>query len=170
MHVMRFEEKIVRLSETKGWSQSDLWRAVGGDKPGGVSRNTVSRWWNGDVKPFDKNALSLARALNVPLDYLADEEFDEPPLESSRQDCLPEDEAAVLGVYRSLKRKVHLDKDTAITGLAIAANLPDLTWQDLETDEERGEAQARLDETPSPQKSFIVTPKSKRKGRGKSGA
>jgi transcriptional regulator with XRE-family HTH domain len=91
MDVMRFDQKLIKLCEMKSWKQADLARAVDT-----VSRNTVSRWWNGEIKPFDDEALKLARIFGVTLDYLADDTLDEVP-------ALPPDEEFVLRVYRNLK-------------------------------------------------------------------
>jgi transcriptional regulator with XRE-family HTH domain len=105
---MQFRDKLIRMCEARGWSQSDLWRAVGG-----VSRNTVSRWWNGDVKPFDDASVRLARALRTSLDYLADDAMDEVPAAKETAG----DDAYVLRVVRDLGlgpdeviRRLYLDQ------------------------------------------------------------
>jgi transcriptional regulator with XRE-family HTH domain len=106
MDVMTFDQKLIKLCEERGWKQANLARAVDS-----VSRNTVSRWWNGEIKPFDDEALKLARILGVSLDYLADDELDEAPAPP----VLPPDEQFVLRVYRNLKADPAqgLDEDEA---------------------------------------------------------
>lgn len=110
---MRFSEKLIKLCDAKGWLQSDLWRAVGR-----VSRTTVSSWFNDNSRPDMDTALLVARALRVPLDYLADDSQDEPPA------GLPDDEIAVLNQYRSLKVTGLIDQDRAMAGLAVATRFP----------------------------------------------
>jgi transcriptional regulator with XRE-family HTH domain len=93
-----FEEKLGKLCRKRRWKQAALMKAVNErcrDDP--VSKSTVSRWLNGDGKPFEQWALALARALNVPLDYLADDAQDELPR------GLKPDEQSVIDVYRSMR-------------------------------------------------------------------
>ncbi len=141
MDTMTFDEKVTSLCEARGWNQSDLARAVGG-----VSKNTVSRWWNGAVRPFDDVALRLSRALGVTLDYLADDEMDEFPAAS---EGLTDDERFVLENYRSLKAAGAINRDTAIAGLGlavqvkrdIAANGP---WPDPDAEKKEPQPKLRL--------------------------
>lgn len=113
---MDYSEKVVKLCAEKDWDQADLWRAVHKK----VSRTTVSNWFNGLSRPDMDTALGVARALGVPLDYLADDSIDGPPPSSS----LPEDEANLLRVYRSLKRTNRINEDKAVDGLMMVASGP----------------------------------------------
>lgn len=72
MMPMNFAEKVIKLREARGWKQSDLRKAIGD-----ISPTTVSNWESGSIPAMDI-ALKVARALGVPLDYLADDEQDRP--------------------------------------------------------------------------------------------
>lgn len=118
MSGMDFAAKVKLLLERYRMSQADLAEAVGTHQP------QVSKWLNGGVMPSMPLALRVARALKVPLDFLMDDELEELP----RPVELPQDEANVLNVYRSLKRTGSLDEDEAITGLASAAHPSKGAW------------------------------------------
>jgi transcriptional regulator with XRE-family HTH domain len=64
---MRFEEKLRREMLLKGFNQQKLARASG------VSDSEVSRILAGKSQPGLENALKLSRAVDVSLDYLADD-------------------------------------------------------------------------------------------------
>jgi transcriptional regulator with XRE-family HTH domain len=66
----RFEEKLRRQMLLRGFNQQKLARLSG------VSDSEVSRILNGKSQPGLENALKLARALGVSLDYLADDSLD----------------------------------------------------------------------------------------------
>jgi transcriptional regulator with XRE-family HTH domain len=70
---MRFEEKLRREMLLKGFNQQRLARASG------VSDSEVSRILAGKSQPGLENALKLARAVGVSLDYLADDSMDSDP-------------------------------------------------------------------------------------------
>ncbi len=63
---MRFEEKLRLQMSLRGMNQQRLAREAG------VSDSEVSRILNGKSQPGMENALRLARAVGVSLDYLAD--------------------------------------------------------------------------------------------------
>lgn len=67
---MRYEEKLRREMILKGFNQQRLARASG------VSDSEVSRILAGKSQPGLENALKLARAVGVSLDYLADDTRD----------------------------------------------------------------------------------------------
>jgi transcriptional regulator with XRE-family HTH domain len=73
MRPMRFDEKLRRLCQRRGLTQAQLMRAVG------ASKSTMSNWFNGKNKPDLETALKMARFLDVPLEYLADDALEEPP-------------------------------------------------------------------------------------------
>lgn len=82
-------QKIAGIIESLGWSDSEAARRVG------VSQQTISRWKGGaSIKLGD--ALRLARALGVSLDYLADDAMDAPP------EPPPADLAVILDLVRTL--------------------------------------------------------------------
>jgi transcriptional regulator with XRE-family HTH domain len=70
---MRFEEKLRREMLLKGFNQQRLARASG------VSDSEVSRILAGKSQPGLENALKLARAVGVSLDYLADDAMEADP-------------------------------------------------------------------------------------------
>lgn len=70
---MRFEEKLRKEMLLRGFNQQRLARASG------VSDSEVSRILAGKSQPGLENALKLARAVGVSLDYLADDSIDSDP-------------------------------------------------------------------------------------------
>lgn len=72
---MDFVAKLKTLMDARGWKQADLARASG------VADSTVSHWLKRKIKgkPDLDTGLKLARAFGVPLDFLADDDADEPP-------------------------------------------------------------------------------------------
>ena len=71
---MRFEEKLRKQMLLKGFNQQRLARASL------VSDSEISRILSGkSANPGLENALKLARAVGVSLDYLADDTLDEEP-------------------------------------------------------------------------------------------
>ncbi len=67
---MKIDEKLRKQMLDKGFNQQKLARASG------VSDSEVSRILGGKSQPGLENALRLARALGVSLDYLADQALD----------------------------------------------------------------------------------------------
>lgn len=70
---MRYEEKLRREMILRGFNQQKLARLSG------VSDSEVSRILSGKSQPGLENALKLARAVGVSLDYLADDQLDREP-------------------------------------------------------------------------------------------
>lgn len=66
--IMKLNEKIIALRKEKGMSQVDLADSLN------VSRQTVSKWENGDSAPDIYNLTSLAKLFNVTTDSLLSEE------------------------------------------------------------------------------------------------
>jgi transcriptional regulator with XRE-family HTH domain len=74
VNAMTFAEKLEQLRSVRGLSQSDLAAAAG------ISQPRISEWKREDSRgPSLPVALSIARALGVSLDYLADDAQDDPP-------------------------------------------------------------------------------------------
>jgi transcriptional regulator with XRE-family HTH domain len=71
--LMRIGEKIRARRDLARLSQEELAERVG------VAQSTLGRWEAGTGEPKLRQALALARALGVSLDYLADDALDEPP-------------------------------------------------------------------------------------------
>jgi transcriptional regulator with XRE-family HTH domain len=71
---MDMATKIAKLVERSGMKQADIARAAG------IPPSRLTEAKNGTYKPPLQVALRLARALNVPLDYLADDTQDTPPV------------------------------------------------------------------------------------------
>lgn len=112
MLAMRLNEKLQMLCGRRGWGQSNLLEVVPD-----VTKSSMSNWWKGKYRPDLESALRIARALDVPLDYLADDALDDPP--PSRD--LPADEEHVLKVYRNLRSLGAIDEALATHGMAMAA-------------------------------------------------
>jgi transcriptional regulator with XRE-family HTH domain len=107
MKVMTFAEKVRNLLKAHRLSQSDLAEALGTSQP------QVSRWLEGGTPPRSDYLLKMARTLGVSVDYLIDDEQDEPPQPPE----LSDDERFVLQLYRDLR----LTRVEAARGLAAMA-------------------------------------------------
>lgn len=105
MLAMKFSEKLKRLCGQRRWGQNNLLEFVPN-----VTKSSMSNWFSGKYKPDLESALSIARALEVPLDWLADDEADFPSPTSG----LTEDEKALLDLYHALE----LDKREALRRIA----------------------------------------------------
>jgi len=86
---MQFADKITMLLDRRGWTQRELSRRAK------VSHTTVGNWINDGRLPDIEVAARLARVLDVPLEYLADADQDQPPTRVGA------DELALLDVMRS---------------------------------------------------------------------
>jgi transcriptional regulator with XRE-family HTH domain len=87
-----FAEKMVLLIGRTGLSQAQLAKASG------VTQSAISDMTRGIRRPYLDQGLALARALGVPLDFLADDELAEPPPPPSER------EEAILGIVRARER------------------------------------------------------------------
>lgn len=94
MLAMKFSEKLKRLCGQRRWGQSNLLEFVPR-----VTKSTMSNWFSGKYKPDLDSALSIARALEVPLDWLADEEAGFPPPEPES----PAEPSAILKLVEALR-------------------------------------------------------------------
>ncbi len=122
---MRFAEKLIKLMHECGLNQQRLARLAE------VSDSEVSRIVTGKSYPGLENAFKLARAVNVSLDYLADDALDEDPMSgvprpaaptSSVITDLPEAEREILEIARSIgyKRTARILEDVRILGYEAA--------------------------------------------------
>jgi transcriptional regulator with XRE-family HTH domain len=102
---MKFSDKLTRLLDTSGKSQSQVARETG------IHQTAISDMTKGKRRPYMDQALSLARSLGVSLDFLADDALDAPPALASPE--LNYDEKTVLLVVKAL----GLDLETAIRRL-----------------------------------------------------
>lgn len=85
---MRLDEKLVRLRKEKGLTQLDLAEAVK------VSRQAVSKWESGGGIPSTENLRGLSELYGVSIDYLLNEEAQEPeegtaPMEKTGNSPVP---------------------------------------------------------------------------------
>ncbi|MEO6808128.1 MAG: helix-turn-helix domain-containing protein [Isosphaeraceae bacterium] len=95
---MRFEEKLHKQMLLKGFNQRKLAKASQ------VSDSEVSRILRGESTPGLENALRLARAVGVSLDYLADDALE---VDTARGgDQLDVDEQDVLDLTRDLSPRI----------------------------------------------------------------
>jgi transcriptional regulator with XRE-family HTH domain len=93
--------KLKRLAKARGMSREEILEAVAAQGVD-LSKSALGNYFADINKPQLDVALALARALGVPLDYLADEGQAEPP---ASKDELAADEVAVLSHYRVQRRK-----------------------------------------------------------------
>ncbi len=75
MESMEFGKKLETLRAIRKASQGEVANAAG------CTQASVSRWESGSSGPTLPQAIRIARFLSVPLDYLADDSADEPPVE-----------------------------------------------------------------------------------------
>lgn len=102
-------QKIEILIDAKGLNWAELARLIG------VQDSRISKWRSGTGEVDRKQLLRIAKVLDAPIGFLADDSLDEPPAPAR----LPEDETALLKVYRAMKPM--LDEGRAIRALAAAA-------------------------------------------------
>lgn len=111
MDAMKLVDKALRMAKEKRINQAELARLIG------VPPSRVSEWKNDEGKPSVDHALRMAKVVGTTLDYLADDELDEPPAPSS----LEPDEQFILQLFRDLR----LSRDEAARRLAMASDAHD---------------------------------------------
>lgn len=115
---MNLPEKLRRLMKMRGLSQTRLARAIG------RHQTTVGAWCRGVNSPTLEDGRLLADALNVPLDYLADDSADEPkPPEFTADERQLIRDARMIGIAEA-RRRILLappavpDNDPPFVGVA----------------------------------------------------
>jgi transcriptional regulator with XRE-family HTH domain len=76
---MTFAEKIVLARDGTDWSQEQLGERIG------VSRRSVNAYENEGIIPRDKVMRALAQVLDVSLEYLRNDEIDDPDHGKARE-------------------------------------------------------------------------------------
>lgn len=61
---MKFEEKLITLRKSRGWSQEDLGNQMG------VSRQSISKWESGQTSPEMSKLIDLSRIFEISVDEL----------------------------------------------------------------------------------------------------
>lgn len=112
---MRFEEKLRKQMLIQGLNQQRLSRASG------VSDSEVSRILGGKSQPGLENALKLAKAVGVSLDYLADDTLDDEPQLPAPSPASPWDEE-LLEIARELgmRNAAYLLSNARFLGVELA--------------------------------------------------
>lgn len=105
-------EKIEKHLASKGIRQGELAAMVG------VLPARISKWKSGEGEPTARQALRIARALDLPLEYLVDDDADELPEAKDSTE-----ETQILDLYRAL----GLTKDEALRAFALAGHLREST-------------------------------------------
>lgn len=144
-------DKIIDLVEERGWKEGAF------ESMAGLPQGRISKWKReGKGKgPSAKEALVMARILDVSLEWLVDDESGKPPKFASG---IEEDERTLLRVYRDLRDEFGLTDEAARRSLMRAAGVA----KALRRDDEEVEAQPV--ETAKPV--VRAKPKSARKGTG----
>jgi transcriptional regulator with XRE-family HTH domain len=104
---MDMVDKLVMLAEARGWDQGEV------ESRAGLARGRISKWKADQGEPSAKQALRLARLFQVPVEFLVDDEQNEPP-SSAAKVALADDERAIIDLYHDL----DLDKKEAVKRLA----------------------------------------------------
>ena len=104
---MVFHEKLKALMKRHRYSQTDVAKGVD------VSQSLVSLWTKGKSVPALDDAARLAKFLGVGLDYLGDDEMDDPPASE-----FSESERALIELVRAM----GLDRREATRRLTTSGN------------------------------------------------
>ncbi len=111
---MDLPSKIDRLLDQRAWTRSDLARRIG------RAKQNVHNWTSG-VEPKRVDLLRIARALEVPVEYLIDDAQDTPP-----PPVLSSDEQTLLDVMRAS----GITPVSVLTTLALRSVEPGLSPHD----------------------------------------
>lgn len=94
---MTLSEKLQTLRKAAGLSQEQLAEQLN------VTRQAVSKWETGEGKPDIDNLLPLARLLQTTVDYLLDDEANQPRPEEPRTETPPQTESVGRELWEQLK-------------------------------------------------------------------
>ena len=94
---MTLSEKLQTLRKTAGLSQEQLAEQLN------VTRQAVSKWETGEGKPDIDNLLPLARLLQTTVDYLLDDEANQPRAEEPDAETPPRTESVGRELWEQLK-------------------------------------------------------------------
>lgn len=94
---MTLSEKLQALRKSAGLSQEQLAEQLN------VTRQAVSKWETGEGKPDIDNLLPLARLLGTTVDYLLDDEANQPRPEEPRTETPPQTESVGRELWEQLK-------------------------------------------------------------------
>ena len=94
---MTLSEKLQTLRKAAGLSQEALAEQLN------VTRQAVSKWETGEGKPDIDNLLPLARLLQTTVDYLLDDEANQPHAEDPRTETPPQTESVGQELWEQLK-------------------------------------------------------------------
>lgn len=90
---MDFADKLTKLISDRGVKQTALERMTG------IDQRSISNFTLRKQAPYLEQAVKLARALDVPVGYLAD-----PTIDTPDQAILSDDEKTALKFYREMRR------------------------------------------------------------------
>ncbi len=105
--MINFADKVKTARETIGLSQAALATAVG------VSQRSITAYETGTAKPRGVTARKLARVLQVSLDYLLNEEVDDPKY-GFEQEAYLQNIEAIYGARGEAEAKALLEKNLAL--------------------------------------------------------
>lgn len=114
MPILKLSEKLLKQMSLKGFNQQKLARAAE------VSDSEVSRIVTGKSNPGLENAFRLARALDVSLDYLADDATEEDPGHEGTPFAEAERELLELGQAIGMARAARVLENVRIMGYEVA--------------------------------------------------
>ena len=67
---MKFQEKLIRLRKTNGYTQEDLAEKLG------VTRQAIARWEAGETTPDMKMLLGICEIFHVSADYMLHDDYE----------------------------------------------------------------------------------------------
>ena len=97
---MKMVEKILRLIDERGWTQTAF------ESMAGLAKNRITKWIDGQGEPKASQAGRMARLLGVTTDYLVRDDLDDPAAIAG----LSEDDRMILRTIHA----VGLDADEVI--------------------------------------------------------